>query len=170
VEEARAGRPGRTFRGKPGRKGSAGAGGQGNVFAYARVDAESSIFRWFMTRHGDQVMVEAPGLLARLAAGGCRVALVFRADRAAALLAWTSAGPGEAEILAAYAVDPRATPWDFAFGPAGPLAADGVRRVWTYTDRSAQAKQLRRDGFKATPSRLGGRGTARLERAIGAEG
>ncbi|MDR2253029.1 MAG: hypothetical protein LBD97_04085 [Bifidobacteriaceae bacterium] len=133
---------------------------------FARVDSESSILRWFMSRHGDGVMAASPGLLARLAAGGGDVALVFRGDRVAAFAAWTATGAGEAELLAAYSTDFRVPPWAFLFGENGPFAAAGVGRVWLYADRPAQARGLREQGFVELGGKAG-RGSVRLERVIG---
>jgi hypothetical protein len=122
---------------------------------------------WFMSRHGDEVMAEFPGLLARLAAGPCSVALIFRGDRVAAFAAWTDGDAAEAELLAIYSTDVRMPPWDFIFGDAGPFAAVGLDRVWLYTDRSAQARELRRHGFTKARSLFAARGTARLVKQIG---
>ncbi|MDR2454032.1 MAG: hypothetical protein LBD51_05715 [Bifidobacteriaceae bacterium] len=141
------------------------------AFSYARIEAESSMLRWFMSRHGDAVIAEHPGLLARLAGGPCEVALVFRGDRVAALAAWGAFGPGEAELVAAYSTDPRVEPWEFLFGAAGPLAGAGLARVWLWTDRPAQAKRWRGRGFAAAPGpgaeRGAARGAQRLGRLVG---
>jgi hypothetical protein len=133
------------------------------------VASESSIFRWFMSRHGDAVMDQNPGLLARLAqgAGACEVALVFRGDRLAAFAAWLDTAPAEAEILSVYATDPRVDPWEFVFGPEGPFAAAGVRRVWLFADRQSQARDLRKQGFRRASGEHAPRAATRLERQIG---
>ncbi|MDR1393009.1 MAG: hypothetical protein LBJ62_03445 [Bifidobacteriaceae bacterium] len=139
---------------------------QDAAFSFARIEAESSMLRWFMARHGEGVLTRNPGLLARLASQRCAVALIFNGDRVVALVAWAAPEAGQAELLVFYSVDGPARPAVFLYGPDGPLAASRVHLVWLLTDQPGRVKELRADGFAVAPSEHGGRGAARLERGI----
>jgi hypothetical protein len=134
----------------PARHGRRQAGAAGGAsLGFARVDGESSVLRWFMSRHGEAVLGEFPGLLARLAQGAAAVALVFEADRAVGLVAWRATGQAEAELLAdsiTAAAAPQAMA-AFVYGPAGPLAAAGISRVWAVAESKPQSRRLRAAGL-----------------------
>jgi hypothetical protein len=130
------------------------------ALGFARVDRESSVLRWYLTRHGEAVAAEFPGLLARLAQGPAAVALVFAGDRAVALVAWrpdpppAATDPPEldtAELLADYAPAVRGLAPErlagFVYGPDGPLAAAGVGMVWTLAEAKRQIAGLRQAGY-----------------------
>jgi hypothetical protein len=134
----------------------------GADLAFARIDDESSIFRWHMARHGDAVLTEFPGLLARLAQGPAGVALIFEGDRAVGLVAWRPerGEEGAAELLAHHASGPgldQARLAAFVHGPNGPLAADGITRLWAVAEVKHQVKRLREAGYgidgQAQPAR-----------------
>lgn len=130
--------------------------------------------RWYMSRHGESVLAEWPGLLARLAQGPADVALIFQADRAAGLLAWRPDAPGTAELLADHAIVARhrdpASRTEFAYGADGPLRAGGIVHIWAVTDAKPQVKRLRAAGYrraeKTAPLTPGHDGLVRLERPI----
>jgi hypothetical protein len=124
--------------------------------------------RWFMSRHGEEVLALSPGLLARLAQGGAEVALVFSGDSARALVAWKASAPSQAEILACWAVGSAVPdPGGYVFGPDGPLAAAGVRLAWALEDSSGMADYLVKAGF--SPMAVSGQpDQPRLELDLGA--
>jgi hypothetical protein len=143
---------------------------------FARIDDESSVFRWYMSRHGDTVLANWPGLLARLTQGPAAVAVIFQADRAVGMLAWRAGTGGVAELLAEHGIGGRHTDPGrivaFVYGPDGPLRAAQVNEIWTLADTKAQVKRLKQAGYSLTKPILGlfGRrdGPLRLERQVAA--
>jgi hypothetical protein len=153
--------------------------------SFARVDAESSVVRWFLSRHGEAVLNDAPALMARLAQGRADVALVFCDDRVAGLVAWTrdavpasattfglpvgpSTAEGAAEVLAVYSTDSsHPLPPAFVYGPDGPFKAAGIDQVWTLAGGSAEVKRWRAAGFTPDPAGAAQRDSVvRLTRSV----
>ncbi|MDR1442460.1 MAG: hypothetical protein LBJ02_08780 [Bifidobacteriaceae bacterium] len=139
-------------------------------FSFARVEGESSIVRWYMSRHGESVLAEFPGLLARLAKGPAEVALIFKGDRAVALLAWRPDLDGTVELLADHAAPARGTDQrrlvDFIYGPDGPLATAGTTLAWGVAEAKSQTRRLRQLGYRSRTGAAIGTLT-RLERPVG---
>jgi hypothetical protein len=120
---------------------------------FARVDTESSVVRWFLSRHGEALFSQAPGLLTRMAQGRADVALLFNGDTVVGLTAWSPGNDGSAEILADYATtadaaDAAVTPGAFVYGPDGPLQAAGIVSVWVPANVESGAKSWLARGFK----------------------
>jgi hypothetical protein len=133
--------------------------------------------RWYLSRHGETVFADWPGLLARLAQGPADVALLFEADRAAGLLAWRPGARGSAELLADHLVVARhrdpARLKAFAYGTDGPLGCDGIVQIWLVADAKQQVKRLQAEGYRPAGPALRGPGhdgVIRLERSIGQAG
>ncbi|MDR1633446.1 MAG: hypothetical protein LBS27_00650 [Bifidobacteriaceae bacterium] len=122
------------------------------VLSFARIDAESSILRWHLGRHGDAILAHFPSFLTRLAQGPAAVALIFDGDQVVGLAAWrpTEAEEGVAELLALHACGPDLAAAElaaFAHGPDGPLVGAGITTVWAVADAKGQAKLLQEAGY-----------------------